>query len=166
MHTYRQGYGKEQLGPVNAVTHLFGYGDLDVDHCKVKASAANELVVRKKPCGEHESSQAQERQLEVIVMTNKLDKPQVEAGAMASRAHELTHTIAPGNAQGTYWDRMRCGKCFGNFMGAVKRQASINPDSQIWKYFEDSLPKMYCVELAEAYVTQGKNKLKAYVNKW
>ncbi len=54
---------------------------------------------------------------------------------------------------------------FGNPRGAVKRQATINPDSWIWKSLDDSLPKMYCADLAEAYVMQGKNKLEAYVNK-
>ena len=112
------------------VTHLFGDGDLDAGHHKVKASAAKEFVTRKKPSGDLELSQAQEHQLEVIAMTNKLDKPQEEAEAMASRAHELTQTIPSGKAQGTYWDRIKCKECFGNPMGAVKRQAPINPDSQ------------------------------------
>ncbi len=55
----------------------------------MKASAAKEFVVRKKACGNRESSQAQEHQLEVIAMTNKLDTLQVEAKAMASRALSL-----------------------------------------------------------------------------
>ncbi len=102
-------------------------------HCKVKVSAAKEFGARKKPSGDRESSQAQERQLEVIAMTNKLDKPQVEAEAMASRAHELTDTIAPGKVQESYcyWDRIKRKECFGNPKGAVKRQGAINPDSQI-----------------------------------
>jgi hypothetical protein len=102
MHTYMQGYGEEHLRPVNAVTRLFGDGDLDVDHCNEKASAAKEFVARKKPHEDRESSHAQERQLEIIVMTNKLGKSQVEVEAMASRAHELIRT----KAQGTYWDRL------------------------------------------------------------
>ncbi len=48
-------------------------------HGKVKVSAAKEFVARKKPRGDSELSQAQEHQLEVIAMTGKLDKPQVEA---------------------------------------------------------------------------------------
>jgi hypothetical protein len=71
----------------------------------------------------------------------------------------------PGKALGSYWDRIKCKKLFGNPVGAVERQASINPDSQIWKSLEDSLPKLYCADLAEAYVTWGKNKLEAYANK-
>jgi hypothetical protein len=96
MHAFGQGYGEEHLRPANAATHLFGDGDLDVGHCKVKASAAKEFVARKKPRGDRELSQAQERQLKIIAMTNKLDQPQVMAEAMASRAHELTCTLHQG----------------------------------------------------------------------
>jgi hypothetical protein len=121
-HAYGQGYSEEKhLRPVNAVTHLFGDGDLDAVHCKAKAPAAKEFVSRKKPHGDHELSQAQERQLVVIAMTNKSDKPQVEAEAIASRAHKLTRTIAPGKVQGTCSDRIKCKECFGNPTEAVKR---------------------------------------------
>jgi hypothetical protein len=95
---YGQGYSEEHLRLVNAVIHLFGDGDLDAGLCKVKVSAAKEFVARKKPCGDRESSDAQEHQLEVIAMTHKLDKLQVKAETMASRAYEITCTIAPGNA--------------------------------------------------------------------
>ncbi len=97
-HAYGQGYSEELLRPVYAVTHLFGDGDFDASHHKVKTSAAKKFVARKKPRGDCELSQAQEHQLEVIAMTDKLDKPQVEAEAMASKAHDLTQTIAPGKA--------------------------------------------------------------------
>jgi hypothetical protein len=50
-------------------------------------------------------------------------------------------------------------------MVAVKRQATINPGSQLWKSLEDSLPKMYCADLAEAYVAQGEYELEVYVKK-
>jgi hypothetical protein len=59
-HTYKQGYGEEHWRPVKAVTHLFEVGHLDVGHHKVKASAVKELVARKKPHGDCESSLAQE----------------------------------------------------------------------------------------------------------
>ncbi len=101
-----------------------------------------ELVARKNSRGYLELSQAQERLLDVIAMTNGLDKPQVEAKAMASRAHEITCTIPPGKAQETYWGRIKCKKSFGNPTGVIKRQATINPDSQIFKSLEDYLPKM------------------------
>jgi hypothetical protein len=39
-------------------------------------------------------------------------------------------------------------------LGAVIRQATINLNSRVWKSLEDSLPKLYCVDLVEAYVTQ------------
>jgi hypothetical protein len=56
MHGFGQRYGEEHLRPANAATHLFGDGDLDVGHCKVKASAAKEFVARKKPRGDRELS--------------------------------------------------------------------------------------------------------------
>jgi hypothetical protein len=56
MHAYKQGYNEEHLRPINAVTHLFGDGDLDAGHCKVKASAMKEFVARKKPHGDREVS--------------------------------------------------------------------------------------------------------------
>ncbi len=112
MHAYWQGYAEEHPRPVNVVTHLFGDGDLDACHCKVKPSAVKEFVARK------------------------------------------TCTIASGKAQGTYWNRIKCKERFGNPPEAVIRQAIINPDSQVRKSLEDSLPKMYCADLAEAYVTQ------------
>jgi hypothetical protein len=150
MHTYMQGYGEEHLRPVNAVTRLFGDGDLDADNCKVKASAAKEFVARKKPRGDCKLSHDQ-------------GKPQVEAEAMTSRAHELTRTIPQGKAHRTYWTRIECKQRFGNRRGDVKRQATINPDSRIWKSLEDSLPEMYCADLAEAYNTQGEYKVEACV---
>ena len=129
MHVYGQGYSEKHVQPVNAVTHLLGDEDYDVGLSKVKASAAKEIVARKKPHGDCESSQAQECQLEVIAMTDKSNTPQMEAEAMASRAHMLTCTIAPGKVQGTYWDRMTCKERFENPTRAVKRQAQISPIS-------------------------------------
>jgi hypothetical protein len=89
----------------------------------------------------------------------------VEVEAIASRAHELSCIITPDKMRGTYWDRIKCKEHFGKLMGAVKRQATINPDSQIWKTLEDSMLKMYCVDLAEAYVMLGEHKLEACVKK-
>ncbi len=37
---------------------------------------------------------------------------------------------------------------------AVIGQETINLDSQVWKSLDDFLPKLYCIDLAEAYVTQ------------
>jgi hypothetical protein len=64
-----------------------------------------------------------------------------------------TRTIASGKAQGTYWNRMKCKERCGNPPEAVIEQATINLDSQVWKPLEDSLPKLWCADLAEAYVT-------------
>jgi hypothetical protein len=50
-----------------------------------------------------------------------------------------TRTIPSGKAQGTE---------------AVIGQATINLYSQVWKSLEDSLPKLYCVDIVEAFVTQ------------
>jgi hypothetical protein len=50
-----------------------------------------------------------------------------------------TSTIVSGKAQGT---------------GAVIGQATIDLHSQIWKSLEDSFAKLYCVDIAEVYVTQ------------
>jgi hypothetical protein len=79
IHAHWQGYAEEHPRPVHAVTNLFGDGDLDAGHHKVKASAANEFVARK------------------------------------------TLTIASGEVQGTYWNRIKCKECFGNPPGAVIR---------------------------------------------
>jgi hypothetical protein len=65
-----------------------------------------------------------------------------------------TRTIASGKAQGTYWTRIKCKEHCGNPPEAVIGQATINLDSQVWKFLEDSLPKLYCADLAEAYVMQ------------
>jgi hypothetical protein len=65
-----------------------------------------------------------------------------------------THTIASGKMQGTYWNMIKCKERFGNPPEAVIRQATINLDSRVWKSLEDSLPKMYCADLAEAWVMQ------------
>jgi hypothetical protein len=57
------------------------------------------------------------------------------------------HTIALNEVQGTQWNAIKCQECLGNSPEAVVRQATINLNSQVWKSFEDSLPKLYCVDL-------------------
>jgi hypothetical protein len=56
--------------------------------------------------------------------------------------------------QGTHLNANKCKERLGNSPEAVIRQATINLDSQVWKSLWDSLPKLYCVDFAEAYVTQ------------
>jgi hypothetical protein len=71
-----------------------------------------------------------------------------------------TRTIASGKVQGIYLNRIKRKECFGNPQGAGIRQTKINLDAWIWKSLEDSLPKMYCVDLAEAYVMQESTSLR------
>ena len=63
-------------------------------------------------------------------------------------------TIELNEVQGTHWSANKCKERFVNYPEAVVRQATINLDSQVWKSLGDSLPKLYCIDLAEAYVTQ------------
>jgi hypothetical protein len=56
--------------------------------------------------------------------------------------------------QGTQWNAIKCQEHLGNCPEAVVRQATINLDSQVWKSLGDSLPKLYCVDLVDAYVTR------------
>ncbi len=61
-------------------------------------------------------------------------------------------TIALSKVQGTHWNVIRCKECLANCPEAVLGQATINLDARVWKSLEDSLPKQYCIDLAEAYV--------------
>ncbi len=56
--------------------------------------------------------------------------------------------------QGADWNTISCKEHLGSCPEAVVRQATINLDSLFWKSFGDSLPELYCVDLAKAYVTQ------------
>ncbi len=51
-------------------------------------------------------------------------------------------------------ERKQVWESLGNCPEAVLRQATINLYSRVWKSLGDSMPKLYCVDLAEAYVTQ------------
>jgi hypothetical protein len=62
--------------------------------------------------------------------------------------------ITLSKAQGTNWNVIKSKERLGNCPEAVRRQATINLDLLVWKFLEDFLPKLYCVDLAEAYVTQ------------
>jgi hypothetical protein len=63
-------------------------------------------------------------------------------------------TIALSNVQRTHWRVIKCKEPLGNCPEAVIGQATINFYSQVWKSLKDSLPELYCVNLAEAYDTQ------------
>jgi hypothetical protein len=64
------------------------------------------------------------------------------------------HTIESIKVQGTHWNMIKCQERLGNHPEAVARQAPINLDSQVWKSLGYSLPELYCIDLAEAYVMQ------------
>jgi hypothetical protein len=63
-------------------------------------------------------------------------------------------TIELNKVQGTIWNAIKCKERLGNHPEAVIRQATINLYSRVWKSLGDSLPELYCLDLAEAYVTQ------------
>jgi hypothetical protein len=69
-------------------------------------------------------------------------------------------TIELNEVQGTNWNANKCKERLGSCPEAVIRQATmlatINLDSRLWKSLGDSLPKLCCVDLAKAYVTQEK----------
>jgi hypothetical protein len=56
--------------------------------------------------------------------------------------------------QGTNWNAIKCEERLGKCPEAVISQAMINLDSQLWKSLGDSLPELYCIDLAEAHITQ------------
>jgi hypothetical protein len=48
---------------------------------------------------------------------------------------------------------------------AALGQATINLDSGVWKSLENSLPKLNCIDLVEAYVTQESVSLRILCEK-
>ena len=62
-------------------------------------------------------------------------------------------TIELNKVQGTNWNAIKCKERLGSHPETVVRHATIYLDSQLWKSLGDSLPELYCVDLAEAYVT-------------
>jgi hypothetical protein len=63
-------------------------------------------------------------------------------------------TIKLNKVQGTNWNAIKCEEHLANCPEAVVRQATINLYSQVWKFLGDSLPTLYCIDLAEAYAMQ------------
>jgi hypothetical protein len=63
-------------------------------------------------------------------------------------------TIALSEAQRIHWNMIKCKEHLRYCPGAVIGQATINLDLRVWKSLEDSLPKLYCIDLVEAYVMQ------------
>jgi hypothetical protein len=69
-------------------------------------------------------------------------------------------TIKLNKVQETHWNVNKCQERLRNCPEAVVRQATINIDSRVWKSLGDSLPTLYRVDLAEAYVTQDSVSLR------
>ncbi len=63
-------------------------------------------------------------------------------------------TIKLTKVQGTSWNAIKCKERLRSCPEAVIRQGTINLYSQVWKSLGDSFPELYCLDLAEAYVTQ------------
>jgi hypothetical protein len=89
----------------------------------------------------------------------------VEEPAAKDFVARKARTIALSELQGTHWNGIKCKERLGNRPEAVVRQATINLNSQVWKSLEDSLPELYCVDLAEAYVTQESVSSRIYCEK-
>ncbi len=66
---------------------------------------------------------------------------------------------------GTSWNAIKCKEHLGSCPGAVIRQATINLDSQVWKSLGDCFPKLFCIDLAEAYVTLESVSSRIYVRR-
>jgi hypothetical protein len=77
----------------------------------------------------------------------------VEEPAAKDFIAKKVNTIELNKVQGTHWKANKCKEHLGNRPEAVIRQATINLYSRVWKSLGDSLPKLYCVDLAETYVT-------------
>ncbi len=83
------------------------------------------------------------------VMSTNLEEPTAK-GFVVRKAD----TIELSEAQGTHWNMIKCEERLGNCPEAVIGWATINLYSRVLKFLEDSLPKLYCLDLAEAYVIQ------------
>jgi hypothetical protein len=78
----------------------------------------------------------------------------IEEPAAKDFVARKVRTIEWNKVQGTIWNAIKCKERLRSHPEAVVRQATINLYSQVWKSLEDSFPKLYCIDLAEAYVTQ------------
>jgi len=78
----------------------------------------------------------------------------VEEPAAKDFVARKVRTIELNKVQGILWNANKCEERLGNHPEAVLRQATINLHSRVWKSLGDSLPELYCVDLAEAYVMQ------------
>ncbi len=74
-------------------------------------------------------------------------------------------TIVLSKVQRTHWNVIKCQERLGNHPEAVVRQATINLKSRVWKSLEDYLPKLYCIDLAEAYIMQESVNSRIFVRR-
>jgi hypothetical protein len=51
-------------------------------------------------------------------------------------------------------ERKQLQRALGKSSRSFVRQATINLYSRVWKSLGDSMPELYCIDLAEAYVMQ------------
>ncbi len=63
------------------------------------------------------------------------------------------------------WNAIKCKEPLGSHSEAVIRQATISLYSQVWKSLGDSLPELFCANLAEAYVTRESVSLRTLCEK-
>jgi hypothetical protein len=89
----------------------------------------------------------------------------IEEPAVKDFVARKVRTIALTKVQGTSWNAIKCKEHLRSCLEAVIRQATINLYSQVWKSLGDSFPKLYCIDLAEAYVTQESISLRIYVRR-
>jgi hypothetical protein len=89
----------------------------------------------------------------------------VEESAAKDFVARKVHTIKLNEVQGTRWNANKCQERLVNHPEAVVRQATISLYSQVWKSLGDSLPKVYCVDLVEAYVMQESISLRIFGEK-
>ncbi len=86
----------------------------------------------------------------------------VEKPAVKDFVARKVCTIESNKVQGTNWNIIKCKERLGSCPEAVVRQATISLYSQVWKSLGDSLPKLYCIDLAEAYVMQESFSLRNF----
>jgi hypothetical protein len=78
----------------------------------------------------------------------------VEEPAAKDFLARKVHTIKWNEVQGTIWNVIKCKEHLRSCPEAVVRQPTINLYSRVWISLGDFFPRLYCVDLAEAYVTR------------
>jgi hypothetical protein len=89
----------------------------------------------------------------------------VEESAVKDFVARKVRIIELTEVQGTSWNAIKCKERLRSHPEAVARQATINLYSRVWKSLENSFPELYCIDLAEAYVTQESVSPRIYVRR-